>query len=80
MTSPLTLVAAEDADRCGVTPGSLAAAKAAQALERHRVQVETGVTIDEQGHFVLAPDPVRLGMQLGNFIAAACYGPRGQYR
>jgi hypothetical protein len=27
-----------------------------------------------------ASDPIRLGLLIGNAIAAACYGPRGEWR
>ena len=37
------------------TPESIAAAKLAQRLERDLVYAETGVRIDDEGHFVFPP-------------------------
>jgi len=53
------------------TPESIAAAKQAQARERAAFMVLTGVAVDDDG---------RVGLRLGNAIAAAVYGARGERR
>ncbi len=62
------------------TRGQIAAAKVAQAAERHRVFVQTGVVIDDQGDIEQERRTADLGLKLANFASAAIYGPRGQYR
>ncbi len=62
-----------------VTADSIAAAQAQQRLDRLRVYADTGIQIDTDGHFLL-PTHLDLGLALGNMIAAACYGARGEKR
>lgn len=53
------------------TLGSIARAKEAQAIERRDFTRMTGAEVGEDG---------RIALLIGNAIAAACYGPRGEWR
>lgn len=64
-----------------VTTESLNAAKLAQKLDRMQVYAETGIRIDDEGHFVFTEQNMAdLGIRLGNAMSAAIYGARGEFR
>ncbi len=83
--APLTLPAETQRDgddlHSPAYHASVQAAKAANALDRHRVFVETGVRVDGEGHFILPERSFAdIGMAMGNFMSAAIYGARGEHR
>lgn len=81
MSSTLTLVSPANRhsdDPYPQTAESIAAAKLACLRERARVTELTGVTFTEEGRMRLPH--LDLGLVIGNAIAAAVYGVRGEHR